>query len=58
MFSGYFNNQKAYNDTIKKGWMYTGDAGYFDEQDNKNKNNSNFLHLLNRKFWLKEKTTP
>ena len=32
MFSGYFNNQKAYKDTIKKGWMYTGDAGYFDEK--------------------------
>ena len=32
MFSGYFNNQKAYKDTIKKGWMYTGDAGYFDDK--------------------------
>ena len=32
MFSGYFNNQKAYKDTIKKGWMQTGDAGFFDEK--------------------------
>ena len=32
MFSGYFNNEKAYKDTIKKGWMYTGDAGFFDEK--------------------------
>jgi long-chain acyl-CoA synthetase len=29
MFSGYFNNHK---DTIKKGWMQTGDAGFFDEK--------------------------
>ncbi len=32
MFSGYYNNIKAYKDTIKKGWMYTGDAGFFDEK--------------------------
>ena len=32
MFSGYFNNQKAYKDTIKNGWMQTGDAGFFDEK--------------------------
>ncbi|MDA9674508.1 AMP-binding protein, partial [Alphaproteobacteria bacterium] len=32
MFSGYFNNLKAYKDTIKKGWMQTGDAGFFDEK--------------------------
>jgi acyl-CoA synthetase (AMP-forming)/AMP-acid ligase II len=25
------NNQKAYKDTIKNGWMQTGDAGFFDE---------------------------
>ena len=31
MFSGYYNNPKAYKETIKKGWMYTGDAGYFDD---------------------------
>ena len=32
MFSGYYNNEKAYKDTIKKGWMYTGDAGFFDDK--------------------------
>ena len=32
MFYGYFNNQKAYKDTIKNGWMQTGDAGFFDEK--------------------------
>jgi long-chain acyl-CoA synthetase len=32
MFSGYFNNQKAYKDTIKNGWMQTGDAGFFDKK--------------------------
>ena len=32
MFSGYYNNPKAYKETLKKGWMYTGDAGYFDDK--------------------------
>jgi long-chain acyl-CoA synthetase len=32
MFSGYYNDQKAYKETIKKGWMHTGDAGFFDEK--------------------------
>ena len=31
MFSGYYNNAKAFKDTIKKGWMHTGDAGFIDE---------------------------
>ena len=31
MFSGYYNDTKAFKDTIKKGWMYTGDAGFIDE---------------------------
>ncbi|CAM3502402.1 long-chain fatty acid--CoA ligase [Parendozoicomonas haliclonae] len=28
MFTGYHNNQKAYDDDVRDGWMYTGDAGY------------------------------
>ena len=31
MFSGYYNDAKAFKDTIKKGWMYTGDAGFIDK---------------------------
>tara|TARA_B100000768_G_scaffold36522_1_gene35177 strand:- start:2345 stop:4312 length:1968 start_codon:yes stop_codon:yes gene_type:complete len=31
MFSGYYNDEKAFKDTIKKGWMHTGDAGFIDE---------------------------
>ena len=29
MFSGYLNNDKAYNEDVRDGWMHTGDAGYF-----------------------------
>lgn len=29
MFTGYLNNQDAYNEDVKDGWMHTGDAGYF-----------------------------
>ncbi|KPZ62451.1 long-chain fatty acid--CoA ligase [Pseudoalteromonas sp. P1-7a] len=29
MFTGYLNNQNAYNEDVKDGWMQTGDAGYF-----------------------------
>ena len=31
MFSGYYNDTKAFKETIKKGWMYTGDAGFIDK---------------------------
>ena len=31
MFSGYYNDTKAFKETIKKGWMHTGDAGFIDE---------------------------
>jgi len=33
MFSGYFKNEKATNEDVRDGWMYTGDAGYFDDKD-------------------------
>ena len=33
MFSGYFNNKKAYTESIKKGWMHTGDAGFIDKKN-------------------------
>lgn len=29
MFSGYLNNQHAYDEDVIDGWMQTGDAGYF-----------------------------
>jgi long-chain acyl-CoA synthetase len=29
MFTGYIDNQKAYDDDVRDGWMHTGDAGYF-----------------------------
>ncbi|WP_375749291.1 long-chain fatty acid--CoA ligase [Vibrio sp. HN007] len=29
MFTGYLNNQTAYDEDVRDGWMHTGDAGYF-----------------------------
>lgn len=29
MFTGYLDNQKAYDEDVRGGWMHTGDAGYF-----------------------------
>ncbi|WP_417877700.1 long-chain fatty acid--CoA ligase [Vibrio sp.] len=31
MFTGYLNNQSAYDEDVQDGWMHTGDAGYFKE---------------------------
>lgn len=32
IFSGYFRNQKRTDETIVDGWVYTGDAGFFDKK--------------------------
>jgi long-chain acyl-CoA synthetase len=29
MFTGYLDNQDAYDEDVRDGWMHTGDAGYF-----------------------------
>ena len=29
MFTGYLDNQAAYEEDVRDGWMHTGDAGYF-----------------------------
>ena len=31
IFLGYYNNEEATKETLINGWMYSGDAGYFDE---------------------------
>lgn len=32
MFTGYYRNDKATIADVRDGWMYTGDAGYFDKR--------------------------
>ncbi len=31
VMKGYFKNEKASNEVLKDGWLYTGDLGYYDE---------------------------
>ena len=40
VMKGYWNNQKATEETIKDGWLYTGDMGYMDKDG--------FLYVLGR----------
>lgn len=40
VMKGYWNNPKASADTVKEGWLYTGDMGYMDSDG--------FLYVLGR----------
>ncbi len=40
VMAGYWKNEKATTETIKDGWLYTGDMGYLDKD--------NFLYVLGR----------
>jgi long-chain acyl-CoA synthetase len=41
VMKGYWNNPEATKNTLKNGWLYTGDLGWLDEKG--------FLHLVDRK---------
>jgi len=40
VMAGYWNNEKSTKETLKDGWLYTGDLGYLD--------NDGFLYVLGR----------
>ena len=33
MFTSYYKNQAAYDEDVRDGWMHTGDAGYFKDEN-------------------------
>lgn len=41
VMTGYWNNPEATKNTLKNGWLYTGDLGWLDKKG--------FLHLVDRK---------
>src|SRR5699024_9149147 len=41
VISNYFNNEEATEESIKEGWLQTGDLGYLDEE--------NFLYIVDRR---------
>ncbi|AQQ54694.1 class I adenylate-forming enzyme family protein [Planococcus lenghuensis] len=41
VMKGYWNNEKATNETLRDGWLYTGDLGWRDAQG--------FLYIVDRK---------